>query len=147
MPKSVPITQQIALLTQAASIQDKEAAHLLVRKAFQAGKGSGMTWSMAKIDDASIDEVLSLIHGVTPKDTVEMILATQFVATHLQAMSMLAEGDSRGATLMRLSHQALETLQKYRQKGSNINVNYYVKNEGGGQALIQTNIRGDLTKN
>jgi len=35
-------------------------------------------------------------------------------------------------------------LQKYRQKGSNINVNYFVKNEG--QAVIQTNIGKNLQK-
>jgi hypothetical protein len=139
-PKSIPITQQIALLTEAASIQDKDAAHLLVRKAFQAGKAGDNSSFMAAVDDASIDEVLALIHGVKPQDSVEMKLASQFVATHLQAMSLLARDNSHGIMLMRLSHQTLDTLQKYRQKGSNINVNYYVKNEEGSKSIMQTNI-------
>lgn len=101
-----------------------------------------------RVDDVAIDSVIVLIKGVNPQDTVEMILASQFVATHFQSLIKMGSDNpsdtSHGMMLMRLSHQALETLQKYRQKGSNINVNYFVHNEG--QAVIQTNIAKNLKK-
>lgn len=140
MPKNMPITSQTALLAEAVNMQDKDAAHLLIKKTFQAGKGSGYCSFMATVDEASITEVSSLIHGINPQDTIEMMLASQFVATYLQSMSMLAQDNNHGIMLMRLSHQTLDMLQKYRQKGSNINVNYYVKNEEGSKSVIQNNI-------
>lgn len=77
-----------------------------------------------------------------------MVLASQFIATHFQAMNRLA-GDtpsdtSQGMMLARLSHQALVALEKYRRKGCNINVNYFVHNEG--QAMLQTNMGKNLKR-
>lgn len=148
MTKNVPIPRQVSLLSEAIQCTEPEAARSLVMKAFDVMNCNDELLSGRRIDSVAIDSVIALIRGVNPQDTVEMILASQFVATHFQAMNKLA-GDretdiSHGMMLMRLSHQALETLQKYRQKGSNINVNYFVHNEG--QAVLQTNIGKNIEK-
>ena len=147
MTKKKP-NQQIDLLTQAIKTEDPKVAKLLVKRAVQAGNYTDDIGFLNKTDDASFDEVLSLIKGVNLQDAIEVILASQFVSTHLKSMVKLASDNpsdtSHGMMLMRLSQQSLETLQKYRSKGSNINVNYFVKNEG--QALIQTNIGKNLDK-
>jgi hypothetical protein len=144
----VTVSKQVSLLVEATKCTDVETARALIMKAFEVMNCNDELLTGRKIDLIVVDAVIDLIRGVNPQDTVEMILASQFVATHFQAMNRLA-GDtpsdtSHGMMLMRLSHQALETLQKYRSKGSNINVNYFVHNEG--QAMLQTNIGKNLEK-
>jgi hypothetical protein len=136
---------QLTLLKQAIKNKDQEGMSILLQKTLEASNVSDMFSPLGAATKAEIDEIASLILGVNPQDTVEMVLACQFVSTHLQSLSKLTQDEtSHGMMLMRLSHQALETLQKYRNKGSNINVNYFVQNEG--QALIQTNIEKNLKK-
>jgi len=147
----VQVPKQVSLLADAVKCADPKAARLLVVRAFDVINGNDYADSVFdirnnnKVDDAEIDSVITLIRGVNPQDTVEMILSCQFVATHFHSLIKMGEGNtSHGMMLMRLSHQALDTLQKYRQKGSNINVNYFVHNEG--QAVLQTNIGKNLRK-
>jgi len=136
---------QLTLLKQVIKNKDQEGMSILLQKTLEASNVSDMFSPLGAATKAEIDEIASLILGVNPQDTVEMVLACQFVSTHLQSLSKLTQDEtSHGMMLMRLSHQALETLQKYRNKGSNINVNYFVQNEG--QALIQTNIEKNLKK-
>lgn len=133
------------LLVQAIECKDKRGAGVLLQRTFEASNMSAAIAAFEPSSKTEIEEIASLILGVNPQDTVEMMLACQFVSTHIQALSKLSQDHtSHGMMLMRLSHQALETLQKYRNKGSNINVNYFVQNEG--QTLIQTNIEKNLKK-
>jgi len=140
--KNIPIPKQISYLAEAVQCDNPEAARSLVIKAFDVMNAKDDFIIGSQVDEVAIDSVISLIKGVNPQDTVEMILASQFVVTHFQALEKLCSTNStdtsHGMMLMRLSHQALETLQKYRSKGSNINVNYFVHNEG--QAVLQANI-------
>lgn len=136
---------QIALLTQAIKNKDQDGMSILLQKTLEASNVSDTFSPIGAATKAEIEEIAALVLGINPQDTVEMMLACQFVSTHLQSLSKLSQDEtSHGMMLMRLSHQALETLQKYRNKGSNINVNYFVQNEG--QALIQTNIEKNLKK-
>lgn len=142
-----PVSKQMALLTQAIQADDPKAARLLVQRAFDVINTTGQfcRFGEEKIVDAEMDAITMLIKGINPKDTVEMVLACQFISTHLQGTLHLAKDNtSHGMMLMRLSHQSLDMLQKYRNKGSNINVNYFVQNEG--QTLIQTNVGKNPTK-
>ena len=146
--KNVPVPKQVALLAEAVQCGNPESARLLVIRAFDViNCKSEFEWN-EKVDDAAIDSVIALIHDIKPRDAIELILATQLVSTHFQSLIKLGSGDksdtTHGMMLMRLSHQALDSLQKYRNKGSNINFNYYVHNEG--QAVLQTNIARNLEK-
>ncbi|MEC7839047.1 MAG: hypothetical protein VX777_03295 [Chlamydiota bacterium] len=146
--KNIPVPKQVSLLAEAVQCDEPKAARSLVIRAFDVINAKDDFIIGNQVDDVEIDSVISLIKGINPQDTVEMILASQFVATHFQALAKLSSTNStdtsHGMMLMRLSHQALETLQKYRSKGSNINVNYFVHNEG--QAVLQTNIGKNLEK-
>jgi hypothetical protein len=44
-----------------------------------------------EVDNSEFDAVVALIHSVKPRDSVEAILAAQFVALHLQGMNALAK--------------------------------------------------------
>ncbi len=147
-PKKPTLPMHVTLLAEAAQCEDEQGARLLVEKALEAANCKEDMFGVRKVDDVSLDAIVSLVRGINPKDTVELLLASQIVTCHLQSMVKLAgtnnSDTSHGMMLMRLSHQALETLQKYRSKGSNINVNYFVHNEG--QAVLQTNIGKNLEK-
>lgn len=140
--KNIPVPKQVSLLAEAVQCDEPKAARSLVIRALDVINAKDDFIIGNQVDDVEIDSVISLIKGINPQDTVEMILASQFVATHFQALAKLSSTNStdtsHGMMLMRLSHQAIETLQKYRSKGSNINMNYFVHNEG--QAMLQTNI-------
>lgn len=136
---------QIELLVQAIEYKDQKVAVVLLQKAFEASSMSEAFSAIEPKTKAEIEEIAALILGVNPQDAIEMMLACQVVSTHLQALSKLSQDQtSHGMMLMRLSHQALDILQKYRNKGNNINVNYFVQNEG--QTLIQTNVQKNLEK-
>jgi hypothetical protein len=127
---SLALPQQIDLLIQAIHSDNQDAARLLVHNAMQMiHKTKEKKWH-----EKELDAVISLIRGINPKDTVESILAAQYITLHLKALSIIAEENNntigQGMMMIRLSHQALNTLQQYRGKAQTINVNYNVHSEG-----------------
>lgn len=125
MTKNISASNSIALLAEAFNCKSNDAAKLLISRAMDMiyEKGTHSAWSAN-----DLDSVITLVRGINPKDTVEAMLAAQFVALHLQSMATLSKtyinAKGQGMMLMRLSHQALEMLQRYRGKGQTINVNY-----------------------
>jgi len=125
MTKKVAVSNSISLLGEAFNCENNDAVQLIISRAMEMiyEKGINIAWS-----NKDLDGVITLIRGINPKDTVEVMLATQFVALHLQSMSTMAKtyinAKGQGMMLMRLSHQALDMLQRYRGKGQTINVNY-----------------------
>lgn len=138
--KGVSVPSQISLLVEAINCDNQDAARLLVNRAMLMIYGPSVYDPSAK----DIDAVIALIRGINPKDTVESILAAQYVALHLKAMSIIEEDNyniiGQGMMMIRLSHQALNTLQQYRGKSQTINVNYNVHSEGNAvlNTLVQT---------
>jgi hypothetical protein len=124
--KEIAITNQITLLVEAINCDNQETARLLVRRALNVVYDNKKSqWSFddkadVEVNSSEFDAVVALIRSVKPKDSVEAILAAQFVALHLQGMNALANdcGATKGHGMMmvRLSHQALEVLQRYREK-------------------------------
>jgi hypothetical protein len=77
----------------------------------------------------------------------EVVLVSQFLSLHFQGMTTLTQEylNAKGQAMMliRLSHQCLESLQKYRNKnGHTINVNYNVLNQG--EATLNTHIQSNI---
>ena len=100
--------------------------------------------------DEELDAVIVLIRGIQPKDTIETILAAQFVALHLQGTANMAQENynimGQAIQMVRLSHQSLNMLQQYRGKSQTINVNYNVASQG--DTVLNTLIQvGDKEKN
>ena len=128
--KDIATTDQIALLVEAIHCENQDTARLLVRRALNVVyDNKKSSWSFddradIEVDNSEFDAVVALIRSVKPRDSVEAILAAQFVALHLQGMNALAKdcGATKGHGMMmvRLSHQALEVLHRYREKGQSI---------------------------
>ncbi len=128
--KDIAISNQVTLLVEAINCDNQEIARLLVRRALNVVYDNKKSpWSIDDKSDVEVngkefDAVVALIRSVKPKDSVEAILAAQFIALHLQGMNALASdcGTSKGHGMMmvRLSHQALEMLQRYREKNPTI---------------------------
>jgi hypothetical protein len=139
--KEVAIPQQISLLIEAINCDNIEAARLLVKHAMLLSSNSSQHWPMENAwKDEDLDAVVGLIRGIKPKDTVEAILAAQFVALHLKGIATMAKDNynimGQALMMVRLSHQALNMLQQYRGKSQTINVNYNVLNQGN--AILNT---------
>lgn len=78
------------------------------------------------VSDEQIETVVSLFQALQPQDALEIALSQQFIVIHIQAMISAKTGLSdRDLKKFELSHQIIETLMKYRNKGSQqIQVNY-----------------------
>ncbi len=76
--------------------------------------------------EEQIEMVASLFQAIRPQDAVEAALAQQFIIVHLQAIKSAAGGmNEKDIKQFELTHQILETLQKYRSKGAQqISVQY-----------------------
>jgi hypothetical protein len=142
--KTLTLPSQITLLVEAINCDNPEAARLLVQRAMDSIYPH-KTWPQSVAwGDNDLDAVVALIRGINPKDTVESILAAQFVALHLQGMASMAKENynimGQAIMMVRLSHQALNMLQQYRGKQQTINVNYNVLSKG--DAILNTIIQG-----
>ena len=106
--------------------------------------------SARKHTEEDANAAIAAVHGIAPKDTIEGMLATQMVATHNAAMTMLRWGSHydqpiRGAQrylnlstkLLRTFVAQLESLQRYRGKTTQqkVTVEHVHVNEGG-QAIV-----------
>ncbi len=142
------------------SLNEHTSAHFDV---FGTGHELAIDFLLASLSNAvdckSQDEVvrrlngaLALIKDIAPQDGLEAMLASQMVATHRAAMSML--GKSGLATtvdgieiwakhahkLLTLYTHQMKALQKHRHGGKQTVVVKHVHVHGGGQAIV-----GDVT--
>lgn len=91
------------------------------------------------VSDEEVLHVTSLLQAIQPANAVECALAAQFVACHTYGMKEFTRNSTKWAlNLFEHSHKALDTLQKYRNKGQQqINVQYNV-NQGQVVNIKQT---------
>ena len=102
----------------------------------------------SEISEAQLNGALATVHGIAPQDEAEAMLAVQMVATHTAALSALQrartakyrEGlDAWGnlaTKLLRTYTAQLETLAKYRRRGSQTVRVEHVNVAPGGQAIV-----------
>ena len=147
--KTIALPSQISLLVEAFKCDNEDAARLLVKRAM-AAVYPHRSWQSNDKADEELDAVIILIRGINPKDTIETILAAQFVALHLQGTANMAQENynimGQAIQMIRLSHQSLNMLQQYRGKSQTINVNYNVASQG--DTVLNTVVQmGDKEKN
>lgn len=145
--KDVALPNQISLLVEAINCDNENAARLLVKRAMLLSYDSSNRWPRENAwTDDDLDAVVSLIRGIKPKDTIEAILAAQFVSLHLKGIETMSEDNynimGQAMMMVRLSHQALNMLQQYRGKSQTINVNYNIHSEG--DAILNTLIQSEV---
>ncbi|ARQ08609.1 hypothetical protein NXC12_CH00518 [Rhizobium etli] len=106
-----------------------------------------------KVDQHELSLLTETVMGISPKDHVEMMLATQMAAVHLMSMNMAAK--ARRATtlpqhdsytkqtnqLMRTFAAQAEALKRYRTGGKQVVKVKHVHVHEGGQAIV-----GNVTK-
>ena len=97
-----------------------------------------------------INGALAAISGIGAQDEIEGMLATQMVATHIAATTVLGrlkgsetvlQQDSNGnlaVKLLRTFTMQVEALQRYRSKGQQKIVVEHVDVHAGGQAIVGT---------
>lgn len=93
--------------------------------------------------------IVDALSALKPQDEFEGMLVTQLVALHFQSMNYLSTSSSknmspqikemhinRATKLGRLFNEKLETLQKYRRKGTQQVIVQHVNVQNGAQAVI-----------
>jgi hypothetical protein len=131
---SITLTSHISSLVEAIKcIDNPVAVQILIKKAVAAVYEK----PEAQVTKEEVEAVVSLIRSIEPRDTIEVMLAAQIVCASLQGMSVMSKNylnaKGHGIMLLRLSHQSLEQLQRYRGKISqNINVTYNTLIQGEG---------------
>ncbi len=93
--------------------------------------------------------IADALHALKPQDEFEGMLITRLIALHFQYMNYLSSSIdnktlsevremhlNRATKLMRLYNETLETLMRYRRKGTQQVVVQHVHVEQGGQAIV-----------
>lgn len=75
--------------------------------------------------------VASFFEALNPQDAIEMALAQQFIIVHIHAINSAKDGlGERDLKIFELSHQVIETFQKYKSKGAQLIQVQYNHNQG-----------------
>ena len=113
--KEIALPTQMSLLVNAINCKNEDVAKLLVNQAVKLIYGDDV-----KPTPCDVDTVISLIRGIESRNTIEAMLAAQIVALNLQGMmtmgSQYMTATAHGMMLLRLSHQTLDMLLKYRSR-------------------------------
>jgi hypothetical protein len=132
---SIASTSHISSLIEAIKCNDNpSAAQLLIKNAVAAVYEK----PESQVTKEEVAAVVDLIKSIEPQDTIEVMLAAQIICANLQGMNALSKNyvnsKGHGMMMIRLSHQSLEQLQRYRGKLSqNINVTYNTLIQGEGK--------------
>ena len=102
-----------------------------------------------QIDVIAADAALAVVTELKPRDSTELLLATQMAAVHMMAMEMsrraiypeqttdgVDKNINRVTKLMRTYTAQVEALNKYRTKGRQKITVQHVNVNDGGQAVI-----------
>lgn len=119
--KNINIPVDISLLINAIKCDNNDTAKLLIQRTMDAiFKKSDPFSNKVRWSDNELDIVVNLISSINPKDTVECILAAQFIFLHLKSMAIFAEDNhgimGQAMMMVRLSHQCLTSLRSLGQE-------------------------------
>src|ERR1700722_14645302 len=82
--------EQIATLAQAVQCNNQEALELIIDRALHVIHKPRFLDDGTATDTARAN-LIALIGSINPKDTVEVMLASQFITLHVKALSAIAE--------------------------------------------------------
>ena len=133
----------LAALSEATGATDPTYANALFTQALV---------SMPKVE-ANIVEysnmVVNTFKALSPKDEIEGMLVCQLIAIQAQAMEFMSRSVisnqstqgvdlniNRSTKLLRLHHETIEALNRYRKKGTQTMVVQHVQVNQGGQAIV-----------
>jgi len=145
--KEIKIPDKLLPLIKAFSA-DEKSARLLIIEASKAICNSQQhiiySCDDREISNEEIEGIISLMKGIDPRDTIELIYGAQIVSSHLMGLRMLShphkQDQTLGLNLLRFSNEALERLQKKRSGGSCQNINITYNHLGSG--ILQSKTGG-----
>lgn len=129
--KDIIVPKKLIPLMKAFSAEESCVRTLVVEAAntiYSSKDCLGMT--SKAISSEQLEGILTLMKGIDPKDTIEMIYGSQIIASHLLGLRFLSSSfpvdQTLGLKLLRFSNDAMSQLQKKRNGGTNqnITVNY-----------------------
>ena len=141
--KEVTIPRKLAPLVKAFSV-DEQSARTLITEAAKAIYTTHESFgvSTCSISNEEIEGVITLMNGIDPKDTIEMIYGAQIITSHLLGIKLLSHNFATdqvlGLKLLRFCNEAMGHLQKKRVGGTNQNITVNYNYNGQGPALMQT---------
>ncbi len=143
--KEIKIPDKLLPLVKAFTA-DEQSAKLLIIEASKAicnsQKQRSYGYDDMEISKEEIEGIISLMKGIDPRDTIEMIYGAQIVSSHLMGLRMLShphkQDQTLGLNLLRFSNEAMERLQKKRSGGACQNINITYNHLGSGILQTQT---------
>ena len=140
--KDITIPKKLVPLIQAFSA-DEESAKLLILEAAKAIYTTQDSFlSECSVSNEELEGVISMMKGIDPKDTIEMIYGAQIITSHLLGIKLLSrsykDDQMLGLKLLRFCNDAMNQLQKKRLGGTSQNITVNYNYNGQGPALMQT---------
>lgn len=133
-PDIIQAPKGLIPIMKAFHCDNEESANFLILEAAKVifGKDDNdfdLFNSKKDISKEELQAVTSLMKGLNPQDTLEMLYSAQIVVSHLLGMQKLSggycENQKLGLKLLRFSNDAMQQLEKKRNGGTqNITVNY-----------------------
>lgn len=136
-----------SVLSEASGSKDMPFSLELMRQYVSVQAGNGL---LDKIENAS-NSFLSSMVSLQPQDPIEGMLLTQILSLHTLGMSCTARAAciensnlnvdrnvNNLTKLLRLQHETIETLNRYRRKGTQQVIVQHVNVNDGGQAVVGT---------
>jgi hypothetical protein len=145
--KEIAIPSKLAPLVKAFSVDDQSARLLIAEAARAIGSAeeSGpldFGLSEKTISEEELSGIISMMKGIDPRDTIEMIYGAQIISSHLMGLRLLSHrfqaDQTLGLKLLRFSNEAMGQLLKKKAGGINQNINVIYNHSGPGPALMQT---------
>ena len=151
--KEIAAPRSLVLLMQAFHVDsEKEAKELLEAAAYaiygrEAEPEHEFDIYKKKriISQDELEGILSLMQGISPRDTLETLYAAQIVVTHMLGMRKLSqsfrEDQKLGLNLFRFSSEAMQQLQRKRGGGTQqITVNYNYNDQRSAQTVTPVDV-------
>jgi hypothetical protein len=133
----------LAALSEATGASDPNYAMALFAQAVA---------SMPRVEEKMIEYsnmVINTFKALSPKDEIEGMLICQLIALQAQAMEFMSRSVvstqsthgvdlniNRSTKLLRLHHETMEALNRYRKKGTQTMIVQHVQVNQGGQAIV-----------
>lgn len=134
LPSNFSLSVPTIAIDETKNVQ-KQIVHQALRSAFCVQEPSEFNFGFANsqtkgplLTEDQIELVTSLMQSLQPTDAVEASLAAQFAATYIHGMKDLGNNNKKTSlAMLEFGHRALDTLLKYRNKGSQqISVQYNI---------------------
>lgn len=128
----ITIPEKLAPWVKAFSADNLSTKLLIIEAARAINRAETKAYSLNDHEpsESELEGIISLMKGIEPRDTIEMIYGAQIISCHFMGLRLLRHNfttdQALGLKLLRFSNEAMAQLQKKRSHGisQNVEVNY-----------------------